>query len=148
MHVLAPVKLFEDLSDQELSALHHLAFPIKVEKDDYVFREDSLGRQIYVILEGRVEILIERPAYQKEPLTLAVLETNEIFGEFSLFDDYARSASAVAAEPSHLLEFHKTDLLEFFEKNNRIGMIVMRNLGKILCERLRQTDTQIKGAVW
>ncbi len=146
MHILDQVRLFEGLSEDELNAVQALAFPLKVEKDDFVFREESLGHQLYVVLDGQIKIVVDNQLYGESDLTVSILSDFDIFGEFCIFDDLPRSASALAGKTTSLLEFHKADLLEFFEKEARIGQKIMVNLGKILCERLRSMDKVLKGS--
>jgi CRP-like cAMP-binding protein len=147
MSFLGQIRLFDGLSDLELAGIQKLGFPINLGASEYVFQEGSLGHQLYVILSGRVEILMEDAAHPGSSVALATLGTHDIFGEFSLFDDYPRSASAFTLEPASLLEFHKADLWDLFEQDRQVGLIVLKNLGAILCERMRAADNQFKTIV-
>ncbi len=146
MHILSQVQLFEGIDDDALSSLYALAIPLKVEQGQYVFKEGSLGHQFYVILTGNIQISImnRRTNQSPEEIILTTLGSNEIFGEFSIFDESPRSASAIAIESTSLLEFHKADLMDAFESNMQLEILIMRNLGKILCSRLRSTDAMLK----
>lgn len=144
MHILSQFKIFEGLEENELAALHAIAHPIRVEENEYIFREGTPGDRFYIILEGEVQIIIENAGHEQDPDVVAILETNEIFGELAIFDDSVRSASALTLGPSSLLEFRKDALEELFKKNNHIGMTVMKNLGHVLCERLRAVDKVFK----
>ena len=143
MHILSQVSLFDELNNEQLSHLHRLAFPLESPVGQIIFEEGSLGHQLYVILEGKVQIAIEDPVNPGQEVVLASLLDNEIFGEFSIFDDHPRSASAKTLEHSMLLEFHKADLWDLFETEPNIGLIIMKNLGQVLCERLRNMGSML-----
>ena len=60
---------------------------------DIVFQEGDPSAFAFVLVEGNVELIKEGP---HGPLTLAVLQPGEMFGEMGVFDDSARSATARA----------------------------------------------------
>ena len=58
---------------------------------DIVFREGEQTRDMYVIHEGRIEIVKEAGGHEVQ---LAVLERGSFFGEMSLLEGLPRSATA------------------------------------------------------
>ena len=58
------------------------------------FREGDLGTEMYIINEGKVEILNQ---VGDEEQVLAVLEKGDFFGEMSVLEDLPRAATARAA---------------------------------------------------
>jgi CRP-like cAMP-binding protein len=145
--MLKDISLFNGLTDDELSLIERLSCAFDVAPNEYIFRGGDLGHQIYIVQKGLVQISIEHPTHNNELFVLGLIEPNQIFGEFAIFSDFVRSASAIALEPSTLLEFHKSDLLDLFDENNHIGVVVMKNLGALLCERLRAADERLIGSI-
>ena len=72
---------------------------------------------------------------------LAELEEGDFFGELALFDDEARSANAIATKDSELLGFFTQDLMVLQERNPVLGQKILFNLGGVLGQRLRGTNS-------
>src|ERR1700734_565942 len=70
---------------------------------EYIFREGDLGTEMYIIHEGKVEILNR---LGEEARVLAVLEKGDFFGEMSVLEDLPRAASARAQTDSRLLQIN------------------------------------------
>jgi len=62
---------------------------------EVVFEEDSVGRQMYVVNAGQVNVLRRSNGRQVQ---IGTLGPGDIFGEMALVDDLPRSATVVAAE--------------------------------------------------
>ncbi|PIQ96265.1 MAG: hypothetical protein COV67_10505 [Nitrospinae bacterium CG11_big_fil_rev_8_21_14_0_20_56_8] len=144
MHILNQIKIFKGLDDDELSSIYHLAIPKRIETGQYLIREDQRGNSLFIILEGLVEVLVENPVKPGETIPLAKLRAHDVLGELSIFDDSPRSASALARSATDVLEIPKVELWKLFEKNNRMGMVTLRNLGATICERLRSADMELR----
>ncbi len=147
MQQLFKVKMFDGLNDEDLSTIQWVGEERTIETDKIVFEENSPGECFYVLLEGLVEIVVANPVKKEEPISLAKITSHEVFGEFCLFDDSPRSATARTMAKSRLLEFGKEDILSLFEQKPRIGMVVMKNAGNILCTRLRDTDMGLRNSL-
>src|SRR3954453_12733460 len=68
-------------------------YAVELKAGEYVFREGDLGTEMYVINEGKVEILNQ---VGDEEQVLAGLEKGDCFGERSVLEDLPRAASARA----------------------------------------------------
>ena len=112
--VLQNVPVFQLLDEDELRELR-----AEIEERSYVagqtiFKKGEAGGEMHVVLEGRVETFIVDDEGHR--LVLAEVEKGEIFGELSLFDNEARSASAVAVEPTHTAIVDRGDLEHLFAR--------------------------------
>ncbi len=100
---------------------------------DTVFREGDLGTEMYVIHEGKVEIL---RTVANERLQMAVLEKGDFFGEMSLLEELPRSATARALEDTTLIEINGALFDRMLRRNPEIGVRIMRKLSR----RVREAD--------
>ena len=136
--LLKTVPLFASLSDEELRvlqpALQQRSFP----RSTFILRAGEETDALYVILSGRVKVLI--PDDQGREVILAVLGQKDFFGEMGLFDDQGRSASVETMEASQLLRLSKSGFLACLRDNFEFTMLVIRNLTK----RLREADRKIE----
>ncbi|PIQ96266.1 MAG: hypothetical protein COV67_10510 [Nitrospinae bacterium CG11_big_fil_rev_8_21_14_0_20_56_8] len=143
MHFLSHINIFDGLEDQELSQILALGKESRLKPQEYIFKEYGPGDRFYILKEGQIEITVHNPV-NPPPIVLATLAPTEVFGEFCLFDDAPRSATAKATQPSLILEILKKDVFALFQKETRIGMVILQNLGTVLCKRLRNTDKNLR----
>jgi CRP/FNR family transcriptional regulator, cyclic AMP receptor protein len=131
---LKNVGLFNDATDEELTHLSNCMSEQDVRKDAVVVSRDEAGNAMYVILKGRMKVVIQGDNGREVILT--ILKSGEFFGEMSLLDDLPRSASVVAAEDSKLLVLHRAQFAEHMATSPSMALNVMSELSK----RLRRAD--------
>ena len=112
-------------------------YALELKTGEYVFREGDLGTEMYVINEGKVEILNQ---VGDEEQVLAVLEKGDFFGEMSVLEDLPRAASARAATDVRLLQINGSTFDQLLQTNPEIAVRMMRKLSR----RLRETDEMLK----
>lgn len=96
-----------------------------------IFEEGDPGDAAYLIVRGQVEI--RKGMKTSNPHTLAVLSSNDIFGEMALFDDSPRMAEAVSRTPVELVAIKRDEF------NRRLDTIdpVMKTISVYLVNRVR-----------
>ena len=112
-------------------------YALEFKAGEYVFREGELGLEMYIINEGKVEILNH---VGDEEQILAVLEKGDFFGEMSVLEDLPRAATARAATDVRLLQINGSTFDQLLQGNPEIAVRMMRKLSR----RLRETDEMIK----
>ncbi len=103
---------------------------------DNIFEENSIGREMYIILIGKVKVIKEKGGVET---TLATLEEGDFFGEMSLFDNNPRSASVKALGNVKLLEINQKN---FLKKISRDPSLAFRMLEKKI-QRIKKSDEKI-----
>ncbi len=101
-----------------------------------IFEENSVGKEMYIIISGKVKITKEKDTVET---ILATLEEGEFFGEMSLFDNNPRSATVKALGEVKLLEINQKN---FLKKISRDPSLAFRILEK-MSQRIRITDETI-----
>jgi hypothetical protein len=104
---------------------------------EVIFREGDLGTEMYIIHEGKVEILNRMG---DEDRVLATLEKGDFFGEMSVLEDLPRAATARALTDSRLLQINGSTFDQMLQGNPEIAVRMMRKLSR----RLRETDELLK----
>ena len=97
-----------------------------------IFTEGTTGREMYVVLEGSVDIRVGNK-------TLDVTGPGEIFGEMALIDSNARSATAIAKDDCTLAIVDERQFLRMAEQTTLFTLNVMQ----ILAGRLRRMDAML-----
>ena len=132
---MASYDIFQDLKKSEMSRIVDSGVIRPIEGGKVLFRKGDIGHEMFIILKGRVQIIDEIDEKKK---ILAELGAGEIFGEMAMFERRARSAHAVAKEPSQILVLSEEALAKLLEK--KIPRRFLANVIGMLCHRLRITN--------
>ena len=135
--ILREVQMFKLFDEDELRELG-----AQIEERNYVagqtiFRLGDPGGAMHVVLSGRVELFIADTEGRRALVGSA--EEGEIFGEFSLFDNEPRSASAIAVVPTRTVCIERENLTLLFTKKPQAALDILA----VLSRRLRRTDLML-----
>ncbi|MBT4148770.1 MAG: cyclic nucleotide-binding domain-containing protein [Candidatus Marinimicrobia bacterium] len=136
---LKQVPVFKNFTNKEFLELEKLIHHRQYKINDFIFKNRAPGEGMYIIMQGSVKITIGTRNDNEN--ILAELEEGDFFGELALFDDEPRSANAIATTDSQLLGFFTQDLMSLQERNPILGQKILFNLGGVLGERLRGTNS-------
>jgi len=125
--MLAGVALFEHLTDEDLHSLAEVIDRRPLQAGETLFQAGEQGDSLFVVQAGEVELYIKDTAGQKIVLTNA--GRGEIFGELSLLDQGARTATALALMDTELLELDRGDLLLLFQKTPAAALGLLAAMG-------------------
>lgn len=92
-----------------------------------IFERDQIGEQMYVVLEGEVDILFQDRVINTH-------QVGEIFGEMALIDTKIRSATAIAKTDCKLVPVSERRFIYLIQEHPYFALSVMQ----ILAERLRR----------
>lgn len=134
LRAISQIPLFSQLPKGDLEALAESARPRRFRRGEVIFYKDDPGEQFYVVIEGKVRIALPSP--QGDEITLAILGSGELFGEFSLLDGGPRSATAVAAEDVLALTVSQQDFSSWIKGRPSAAIALLR----VLSRRLRRSD--------
>ena len=138
--ILKKVPLLQSLSDTNLEALSLSLRSQRLRKKQALFRKGDEGTALYIIMKGRIKIVL--PSKVGEEVILTIFSEGDFLGEMSLLDEKPRSADAVAMEESEVYVLNRTDFLSFLQKNGDAIKCVL----SCLSERLRKTDDLLEDA--
>jgi CRP/FNR family transcriptional regulator, cyclic AMP receptor protein len=98
--------------------------------DEVIFEEGSTGRELFVVLDGKVEIA------KVDGVTKTVIVTlgkGEFFGEMAVIDGSARSATAIAAVPeTRVMRINHARFVYLVSQQPAFALMVMDALSKRL----------------
>lgn len=122
-------EIFENCKEADLIEIAAICEESYVDKNVTIFHKGDYGNCMYFIYSGSVSI-------HDGQHQLAQLSENEIFGELSLLDSEARSASATTLTDCVLLKIEQEDFYDLIATNTDVLKGIMRTL----CKRLREQD--------
>ncbi|MBP7589657.1 MAG: cyclic nucleotide-binding domain-containing protein [Thermoanaerobaculia bacterium] len=112
-------------------------YTVEFQDGEFIFNEGDLGMEMYIIHEGKIEILKQMQAERSQ---LAVLEKGDFFGEMSILEDLPRTAAARAIGDVKLLLINGATFDQMLRSNPEIAVRMMRKLSR----RLRETDRMLR----
>ncbi|MDD2228588.1 MAG: cyclic nucleotide-binding domain-containing protein [Candidatus Cloacimonetes bacterium] len=150
LKTLQKVPLFTGLTTAHLETLQPLFCPMKVNKGQYVLKENTFGDQIYLLVEGCVQVTkdLVKGFDEDQASTEKVLATLcgsmlPTFGENGVLGHANRTANIIAVHDSLIYTLSKADFDGFAAKNHEAAYIVMTNIAKKLSENLNMTDANL-----
>lgn len=142
--------IFFQFSPTQLELVANLCQEATYQKDDLIFRENSTSKELYIIVQGEVDIFVDPSLVgavdaSAENKVIATLRRGQSFGEVALVDEGLRSASACASQnDTRLLIVPRDKLIMLCETYPHLGYRLMYNLAADLAMKIRNTDLQIR----
>jgi len=100
------------------------------EVDEVIFEEGSTGRELFVVLDGKVDIAKVKGAGKTVIVTLG---KGEFFGEMAVIDGSSRSATAIAAAPrTRVMRINHARFVYLVSQQPAFALMVMDALSKRL----------------
>ena len=135
--------LFERISASQLERIEAIPSEQKIQKGQWLFREDDEAQNFYLIKEGSIELLTLVDEKIEIPISM-VRGKNGCFGISALVPPFRYTLSARAAQDSNLLVFRRADLEKLKQDDPGLVCIIMNNLAQKLLARLKETRQELK----
>lgn len=149
--LLKQVDIFFQVPVDYLDKVAVLCKEISYQAGEIIFSEGADSADLYVILQGEVDVLVDpglvgrQPEDPAQPVSIATLRRGQSFGEIALIDLGVRSATTRAAvDNTLLLAIPRDGLIELCDRYPEMGYGLMRNLATDLAMKLRSTDLLIR----
>jgi CRP/FNR family cyclic AMP-dependent transcriptional regulator len=132
---LQRVPFFQNIPRREYGRLFQALVKRHYEAEDVLFKEGDVGRALFILEWGQVEIA--RRTRDGQPKRIAILDSGDYFGEISLLDDQPRTASATAVTPTRVYLLYRTELDALLQEAPHACAAIMGHLAEVLASRLR-----------
>lgn len=138
---LAKLPLFRGVKPRQFGALLRALYPRVYQKGEVLFQEGDIGRALFILESGKVEIYKAAPDGSHQ--TLAEMGAGDYFGEMALLEERPRLASAVALEETKILLLYKAKLESLYNDAPRPALAIMAHIAQLLSGRLRITTEKL-----
>lgn len=142
---LAGMTLFSGVDSAAIAVLAGAATKVFVGKGDFVVREGTPGRELYLVKRGHMVVV--KGAGSSGEMILATIGAGEFFGEMSILESATRSASVRCLEPGVLYRLTSDELLGLLKPRPDQFLVLMSNIARHLSRRLRATDESFAASV-
>ncbi|MEQ8171479.1 MAG: cyclic nucleotide-binding domain-containing protein [Candidatus Eremiobacterota bacterium] len=137
---LSRIAIFEGLTVEDLEDIATLVEYKKVPENSVLFKENDIGKEIYIINAGRISIRKSIQREDKKEEELVILGKGSIIGEMAALDGSPRSASAIVVlGDAELFKITVQNFMKLMMKYPGISI----NLNRIFCKRLREINGKL-----
>ncbi len=134
------IPLMSGMSPRQARVLALHAEIRKLAAGENLITQGDEGHELYVVIDGRLEIWITRR--EGEPLVLAKYGRGATIGEGGLFNS-RRTASVTAISPVRVMVFSPESLERIRRRNARLSALVYRNLNWIQAQRMAASTRRL-----
>jgi CRP/FNR family cyclic AMP-dependent transcriptional regulator len=96
---------------------------------------------MFIVHSGK--LVVSKRGDSERLIDIGRLEPGDFFGEMTLTEMQNRSATVVAEIPTVLYELTARQLYTYYKADIHAYVIVMQNINRELCRRLRRADNRI-----
>ena len=133
LQFLSTIDLFHLFCGEELAAFLEKSTEVALAKGNILFHEGDAGQEMYIVLRGMVKVF-------RGNRVIDIIKPGDYFGEMAIIENQSRSASVAALEDSLLLQVPLAVFQEYFSRQPKTLVSMMRTLSK----RVRR-DLEILG---
>lgn len=105
--------------------------------NEVIVKQGEKGSDLYIVLEGTINVIVGGTDKLNE------IGPGSVMGEIALIDDQPRSADAVAKTRVRVARIPAKELRSLMWAKKDVGFVMLANLARVLCGRLRQASAMI-----
>ncbi|MBD9389354.1 cyclic nucleotide-binding domain-containing protein [Rhizobium sp. CG4] len=136
IQMLRRVPFFSEMEPSKLKLLAFSSDRVSYMAGEDLFRQGDMGDAAYVLLTGKVDVLVDSPSGQ---IKLTEMSGNAIVGEIAILCDGVRTATVRASTSVEALRIGKEQFFKLMSDFPDVTIKVMR----VLAERLTSTTTEL-----
>lgn len=138
---LLATPFFGGLSDASFDLLVSMLVERHFDAGATVVAEGEPGRSMFIVRSG--ELVVTQLGNSGQVIRMTGLASGDFFGEMTLIEMQHRSATVVAESPTVLYELTAQKLYTCYKSDIHAYVMVMQNINRELCRRLRRADKRI-----
>lgn len=139
--VLARMRLFQGMSEEELQHVEKLVFVNRFNSGESVCSEGDTSDFMCFVVRGKLAISKQGP--EGHEVVIAHLRAGDSLGEMALVDHGPRSASVKAVEDSTLIVLTRKGFEQLRKRSPAAAHVVLENIARLLSANLRRTSAQL-----
>jgi CRP-like cAMP-binding protein len=133
---LQKYSLFGGLLEEQIQTLVPLMKEEKYNPDELIITEGSANDKIFFLIEGQVSV-------SKKGVELSRFGEGEAFGEMEVLDVMPATASIKSITKVTALSISNRALHQIYKMDVKVFALMLMNLARDLCRRLRKSDEKL-----
>ena len=138
---LLATPFFGGVSDASLDLLVSMLVERHIDPGTTIFAEGEPGRSMFIVHAGH--LVVSKLGDSGRSIRMSDLGPGDFFGEMTLIEMQDRSATVVAQTATLLYELTARSLYTCYKADIHAYVLVMQNINRELCRRLRRADGRI-----
>ena len=138
---LCGTSFFGGLPEQAVAALAANLKERALSAGELLFEEGECGTSMYLVRSG--ELIVQRHAADGTQVRLLMMRKGDHFGVTALIEMEPRAFSCSAEKDALLYELTNTDLYKLYKADMKAYLLVVQNINRELCRRLRKGASRI-----
>jgi len=130
IHAISKVPFFVGLGEKDLARLSQVANLVIFDPDSTIIRQGDLGRSLYIILDGRVQVITHDN--QGKEILVSFLTCNQFFGEISFLTGIPRMVTVQVLEETLLCELRLECMREIMNNSPAVKEVIEKYCRKSL----------------
>ena len=140
---LLATPFFGGLSEAGLELLISMLVERRFDAGVTVVAEGEQGGSMFIVLSGQLVVSKLLDVESGRVSRMSSLERGDFFGEMTLIEMQNRSATVVSERPTVLYELTAQHLYTCYKTDIQAYVMIMQNINRELCRRLRRADNRI-----
>ena len=141
MRELKNAVILQNLNPRELKRFAKACEPRDYEAGEYLVRQDALGSDLHILLEGSVDITVKGSG--PDEVRVSEVRKGDVLGEASIFMDLPRTANAIARSACLVAAVGRDRLFDYCGRNPRAGLKIFGFVIYSLLRRLGSTSRDL-----
>ena len=138
---LTNIFLFHNLDETQAATVRGMLHERTFRAQEKIIEEGFAGESLFIIVSGRVQIY---RTFDNEKFVLTELAAYDFFGEMSLIDDFAASATVETLTEVTVLEMTRSDFKSLVSSGPEISARLWESLARSLNSKIRNTGNLVK----
>jgi SulP family sulfate permease len=139
---LDEIELFKGRKAETLAALETCMDKRSFKAGEKLFKAGDTGDELFLIRRGEIRILLQLDAQHHHHIS--TFGRGAFFGEMAFLDGAVRSADAVAYVDTDVYVLSRTTFDQLADEHKKVAIKLMEGLAKVLADRLRYANTEIR----
>jgi signal-transduction protein with cAMP-binding, CBS, and nucleotidyltransferase domain len=141
---LEKVEVFQGLDTEQLAAIKDCCHQEEFKHETILMEEGQAANHLWLVKEGRVDLRFDLPGFTtSEENTISSISEAGAFGWSSFVPPYKYRLSGYCASKScKLIKVEKESLRKLFEKDTKIGYVVMSNMATVVGRRFHRLQEE------
>ncbi len=137
---LKNMKIFSNLSDEQIETLHSLLDEKSYLQGDNIYDNDSVREGFYILKSGSIELYRE---INNKNVQITIISSGEFMGEAVFLNNEPHSVSARANSDVLVLLLDNNSIKELEEKHVELYYVIIKSIAKIIHKRLTGSNTKM-----
>lgn len=116
--------------------------PVTYAQGEKILKEGETSHLLMLIVDGKVKVV--KKIDEQNNKVLAILESGEIFGEMSFFDEGVHNATIITHSDTNLLVLSKQDYDLLEHKEPKLAIKFLKKIIQTCSSRIRMLNEEIK----